>query len=138
MPVDVSEESFAELVGKGSILLDVWGPQCAPCLALMPEVEALEERYHGQIQLLKLNAAENRKLCRSLRIAGLPAYVTFRDGMEVERVTGGSATVQNIASAIDRLLAGAPARGLPVPEHLREGGEYGSDRQEGDRSRGPG
>jgi thioredoxin 1 len=138
MAVDVSEESFAALVGKGSILLDVWSPQCAPCLALMPAVEALEERYRGKIRLLKLNAAENRKLCRSLRIAGLPAYVTFRDGIEVERVTGGSATAQSIASAIDRLLAGAPARGLPVPEHMREGGEYGSHRQEGGRSRRPG
>jgi thioredoxin 1 len=119
MPADASLTSFIELTGSGHVLLDVWGPHCRPCLALMPEVEALEERYDGQIRLVKLNAEENRKQCRELRIAGLPAYVTFRDGVEVERVTGNSATMPGIVAAIDRLLAGAPARGLPVPEHLR-------------------
>ena len=110
---------FSELTGAGNVLLDVWGPHCRPCLALMPDVDALEERYQGQITLVKLNAEENRKLCRELRVAGLPAYVTFRDGIEVERVSGASATIPMIVAAIDRLLAGAPARGLPVPEHLR-------------------
>jgi len=123
MAIDVTEATFADLIRQGNVLLDVWGPQCAPCVALMPEVEALEQRYNGQVTLLKLNAPENRKLCRDLRIAGLPAYATFRDGVEVERVTSRSATVENIASAVDRLLDGAPARGLPVPEHLRGRGE---------------
>jgi thioredoxin 1 len=116
---DTSLTSFIELTGSGHVLLDVWGPHCRPCLALMPEVEAMEERYGGQFRLVKLNAEENRKLCRDLRVAGLPAYVTFRDGIEVERLSGGSVTVPGIAAAVDRLLAGAPARGLPVPEHLR-------------------
>lgn len=119
MPADASLTSFIELTGSGHVLLDVWGPHCRPCLALMPEVEALEERYAGQLRLVKLNAEENRKQCRELRIAGLPAYVTFRDGVEVERVAGSSANMPSIVAAIDRLLAGAPARGLPVPEHLR-------------------
>jgi thioredoxin 1 len=110
---------FSELTGPGNVLLDVWGPHCRPCLALMPEVDALEGRYEGQLRLVKLNAEENRKLCRELRVAGLPAYITFRDGVEVERVTGGTATIPSIVAAIDRLLAGAPARGLPVPEHLK-------------------
>jgi thioredoxin 1 len=119
MPGETSLTSFIELTGSGHVLLDVWGPHCRPCLAMMPEVEALEERYDGQIRLVKLNAEEDRKLCRELRVAGLPAYLTFRDGIEVERVTGNGATVPDIVAAIDRLLAGAPARGLPVPEHLR-------------------
>jgi len=119
MAIEVAESTFPDLVMGGNVLLDVWGPQCAPCIALMPAVEALEKRYDGRITLLKLNAPVNRKLCRSLRIAGLPAYVTFRDGVEVERVTGADATLEQIVAAIERLIAGAPAKGPPVPEHLR-------------------
>jgi thioredoxin 1 len=119
MATDATDATFASLVEKGNVLLDVWGPQCAPCLALMPAVEALEKKYGGRIVLLKLNAPENRKLCRDLRIAGLPAYVTYRDGVEVERVTGTTATLGHVEAAIERLLGGAPAKGLPVPEHLR-------------------
>jgi hypothetical protein len=37
---------------------------------------------------------------------GLPTYITLRDGTEVERLTGGDVTIQQIEAAIDRLLAG--------------------------------
>lgn len=119
MAIDATEATFPSLVEKGNVLLDIWGPQCAPCIALMPAVEALEKKYDGRIILLKLNAPENRKLCRDLRIAGLPVYVTYRNGVEVERVTSAHATLGHIETAIERLLGGAPAKGLPVPEHLR-------------------
>jgi thioredoxin-like negative regulator of GroEL len=122
MAVDATVETFPELVQDGNVLLDVWGPQCAPCLALMPAIDALEDKFTDRVRVLKLNAPENRKVCRDLRIAGLPAYITFRDGVEVERLTSANATPQDIEEAIERLQGGAPARGLPVPEHLREGG----------------
>ena len=119
MTVDATVETFADLVRNGNVLLDIWGPDCAPCMALMPAVEALEERYAGRITLLKLNAPENRQVCRDLRVAGLPTYITLRDGGEVERITGNGATVVDIEAAVERLLGGAAVTGLPVREHLR-------------------
>jgi thiol-disulfide isomerase/thioredoxin len=88
-------------------------------MAMMPAVEALGEKYAGQITLLKVKAPDNRQVCRDMRVAGLPTYITLRDGGEVERVTGNGATIEDIEAAIERLLAGAPVTGLPVPEHLR-------------------
>jgi thioredoxin 1 len=119
MAVDATAETFLKLTANGNVLIDMWGPDCIPCMALMPFVKSLEEEYAGRVSVLKLNAAENRRLCRDLRVAGLPAYLTMRDGVEVERVTGAHATPAKIRAAVERLLAGAPARGLPVPEHLR-------------------
>jgi thioredoxin 1 len=119
MATEATVGTFTELVSEGNVLLDVWGPDCAPCMAMMPAVEALEDKYEGRIRLLKLNAPENRQVCRDMRVAGLPTYITLRDGGEVERVTGNGATIADIEAAIERLLAGAPVTGLPVPEHLR-------------------
>ena len=119
-PVEATVETFDELVRDGHVLVDVWGPDCAPCMAMMPVVEQLAERYAGEVRVVKLNAPENRKVCRDLRVAGLPAYLTMRDGVEVERVTGNGATLGDIEAAIARLLGGAPAAGPPVPEHLRD------------------
>ena len=117
MATDVTIETYPELAAKGEVLLDIWGPECQPCLALMPAVEELGERYEGRLRLLKLNAPENRKLCRDLRVAGLPAYITLRDGVEVERVIGNGTTIQDVEAAVARLLDGAPAKGLPEPNH---------------------
>jgi thioredoxin 1 len=85
----------------------------------MPAVETLAERYRDRVRFVKVNAPDNRKVCRDLRVAGLPAYLTMRDGVEVERLTGNGTTAEQIEGAIGRLLDGAPAVGPPVPEHLR-------------------
>ncbi len=118
--IDATVETFDELAADGHVLVDMWGPQCQPCLALMPAVEALAETYGDQVRFVKVNAPENRKVCRDLRVAGLPAYVTMRDGVEVERLTSNSTTPEQIEEMIVRLLNGAPAVGPPVPEHLRQ------------------
>jgi thioredoxin 1 len=117
--IDATVETFDELAAEGNVLVDIWGPHCHPCLALMPAVEALAETYGDRIRFVKVNAPDNRKICRDLRVAGLPAYVTMRDGVEVERLTNNATTPEQIEEAIVRLLNGAPAVGPPVPEHLR-------------------
>jgi thioredoxin 1 len=118
--IDATVETFEGLAAEGHVLVDIWGPDCQPCLALMPAVETLADRYGDQVRVLKVNAPDNRKVCRDLRVAGLPAYLTMRDGVEVERLTGNGTTAEQIEAAIQRLLDGAPAVGPPVPEHLRE------------------
>jgi len=100
---EATVETFADLVREGNVLVDFWGPNCAPCIALMPVVEELERRYDGALKLVKVNAPENRQICRDLRVLGLPAYVLFRDGEEVERLVG-DPSIEDIASAIDSML----------------------------------
>jgi thioredoxin 1 len=137
--IEATVDTFAELSVDGEVLVDIWGPQCQPCLALMPAVEALEATYGDRVRFLKVNAPDNRKICRDLRVAGLPAYLTMRDGVEVERLTSNGTTPDQIEQAIVRLLDGAPAVGPPVPDHLREAAKEvttdGSAGQEGDRAR---
>ena len=118
--IEATAETFDQLVHEGEVLVDIWGPQCQPCLALMPAVEKLETTYGEHLRFVKVNAPEHRKVCRDLRVAGLPAYLTLRDGVEVERLTSNGTTPEQIEQAIVRLINGAPAAGPPVPEHLRE------------------
>lgn len=105
MAADATPETFESLVAHGNVLVDFWGPRCAPCVALMPAVESLEERHAGVLRLVKVNAPENREVCRDLRVAGLPTYITYREGEEVERLTGDPA-VEDIEAAVARLVGG--------------------------------
>ena len=120
--IEATVETFAELSANGPVLVDIWGPQCQPCLALMPAVEALAQTYGDRVRFLSVNAPDNRKVCRDLRVAGLPAYLTMRDGVEVERLTSNATSPDQIEQAILRLLDGAPAVGPPIPDHLRTEG----------------
>jgi thioredoxin 1 len=88
MPVEATAETFASLTGEGSVLVDFWGPRCQPCLAMMPTIAALEEQAGGAVRVVKVNSAENRQICRDLRVFGLPTYLLMRDGEELERLSG--------------------------------------------------
>lgn len=105
MAVEATPETFPSLVAEGNVLVDFWGPSCQPCLALMPAVEALEASYDGRLALVKVNAPENRQVCRDLRVFGLPTYVLYRDGAEIERLTGNPSKA-DIEAAVEKLVEG--------------------------------
>jgi thioredoxin 1 len=86
--VEATPETFKELTREGSVLVDFWGPRCQPCLQMMPTVEKLEEESAGAVKVVKVNASENRDVCRELRVFGLPTYLLLRDGEELERLSG--------------------------------------------------
>jgi thioredoxin 1 len=88
MPVDATVDTYHDLTGEGSVLVDFWGPRCQPCLAMMPTIAKLEEEAAGAVRVVKVNSAENRDICRDLRVFGLPTYVLMRDGEEFERLSG--------------------------------------------------
>ena len=106
MAFELNRENFdIEIKKSGQLLLvDVWGPQCKPCLALMPSVDALEKDYEGKLQVGKLNAAENRMLCAKLRVMSMPAFLFFKDGSEVKRLVSEDLTIDEIKSAVDEIL----------------------------------
>ena len=105
MAVEATPDTFTSLVEEGNVLVDFWGPRCQPCLALMPAVEALEASYDGRLKLVKVNAPENRTVCRDLKVMGLPTYLLYRDGAEIERLTG-DPTKADIETAVARLVEG--------------------------------
>ena len=84
--VEATKESFRDLVADGMTLVDVWGPSCVPCIALMPEVERIETER--DLNVVKVEAPKNRRLCMELKVMGLPAFLLFRDGEEVGRLDG--------------------------------------------------
>ena len=86
-------------------MVDFWGPQCRPCLALMPAVERLEQEYAGKIKVAKVKATENRMLCAKLRVIGLPAYLFYKDGAEINRLAGEQITENDLVAAIDTAIA---------------------------------
>ncbi len=70
------------------VLVDFWGPSCTKCLAMMPQVEALAEKYAGKMKFGKVNVAENRRLAVAQRVLGLPAVLFFNAGEKVASLAG--------------------------------------------------
>ncbi|HEY3357436.1 MAG TPA: thioredoxin domain-containing protein [Polyangia bacterium] len=90
MPVSIDDENFEREVWRSEIpvLLDVWGPDCAPCKQLESVVITLANRYRGRVKVAELNAAAYPKVARRLRVSGTPTVVYFRGRTEALRVVG--------------------------------------------------
>jgi thioredoxin-like negative regulator of GroEL len=106
--VEATKESFHDLVSDGVTLVDVWGPACVPCIALMPDVERIEAER--SVKVVKVEAPKNRRLCMELRVMGLPAFLLYRDGEEVGRLDG-EVSAARLWDWVDSNLAPTPSDG---------------------------
>ncbi|MGH9180082.1 MAG: thioredoxin family protein [Acidimicrobiales bacterium] len=107
---EANKENFRDLVSDGTSLVDVWGTDCQPCMALMPFIEQLAGEREGELRVVKLEAPKARRLCIELRVMGLPAFLVFKDGQEVARINGADLTEARIRTWLDETLsAGADA-----------------------------
>ncbi len=107
MAIDLNRDNYEDEVfqSKEPVLVDFWGPQCRPCLALMPAVERLEKDYAGRLKVAKVNAAGNRMLCAKLRVLGLPTYLVYKGGTEINRLTGDNITEGDLKKAIEAVVS---------------------------------
>lgn len=103
MMKEVNKTNFQSEVLEADrpVVVDFWGPNCQPCLRLMPDVEVLEQNYREQVKIVKLNSAENRRLCIDYRVMGLPAFLVFKNGEEVKRISGGELSKEDIENLIN-------------------------------------
>jgi thioredoxin 1 len=109
--IEVTKENWSDLIADGVTLVDVWGPSCAPCLAMMPDVERLADERTADMKVVKLEAPKNRRLCMEYKIMGLPAFLLFRDGAEVDRLDGADVTARELRRWVDDHLAQLGAKG---------------------------
>ncbi len=102
--VEATRETFRDMVAEGTVLVDVWGPDCHSCLALMPHVEILAQRHEDDIRVVKLEAPKARRLCMELGIMGMPAFVLFRDGVEVGRLADPALSADRLDKWVDEQI----------------------------------
>jgi thioredoxin 1 len=106
MAVELNRDTYEDEIfqSKGIFLVDFWGPQCGPCLALNPAVVRIEEAYSGKLRVGKVNVTGNRMLCAKLRVLGLPTFIVYKDGQEMNRLTGNDITEQVLINAVESVL----------------------------------
>lgn len=102
--VEATRDDFRDLVAQGLVLVDVWGPSCKRCLALMPHVERLAAA-RDDLRVVKLEAPRSRRLCMELQLMGLPAFLLFADGVEISRIADPDLTANQLDEWLDESLA---------------------------------
>ena len=87
-PISINDENFKSEILESNVpvLLDVWGPSCAPCQKLAPIIVDIATDYGDRLKVAEMNAAASPRTMGRLGIRGTPTVVYFDRGREVDRV----------------------------------------------------
>ena len=87
---EITDATFKSEVVDSSVpvLIDFWGPNCAPCKAIAPHIETLAGESSDRLKVVKLNIHENMKTAMAYKILAMPTFVVIKGGREVARQQG--------------------------------------------------
>jgi thioredoxin 1 len=105
---EATRDDFFDHVAAGTVLVDVWGPSCQRCLALLPHVEGLAAR-RSDLRVVKLEAPKARRVCMELKLMGLPAFLLYDDGVEIARLADPNLTADQLDAWLDASVPTSPA-----------------------------
>ena len=89
-PQEVTDADFEREVLEADlpVLVDFWAEWCGPCHQVAPILERLAEEYDGKIKFVMVDTEENFETPSRYGILSLPTLVMFKEGQQIERITG--------------------------------------------------
>ena len=86
----LNEENFQKQVLESGkpVVVDFWAEWCRPCHVLAPAIEELASDFEGSAKVGKVDIVANESLAAKFSILSIPTVLFFKDGKEVDRVSG--------------------------------------------------
>lgn len=89
--IELTEESFAAEVSKGTILVAFSAPWCQPCKTMAPALEAVDQSL---IRVGKVDIEQSGSLATKYMVRTVPSFLIFRDGKAVSERSGAMTQAQ--------------------------------------------
>jgi thioredoxin 1 len=87
--LEINDSNFeATVKSSAKLVVDCWAPWCGPCKMLAPTFAALAKDYNGKVAFAKLDTDESPKTAMALGIHSIPTLIFFKDGKQVDTLTG--------------------------------------------------
>jgi|GEM_PF-294960 len=103
--VKLTDANFAAEVenSKGVYLVDFYLATCPHCKNVAKSVTAVSDELVGKAKVGKLDSKENNTTATKYDIGGVPTFIVFKDGKQVEKVEG-EQTKQQLLDMVNKYL----------------------------------
>jgi len=101
--VDLNSKNFDEIIVNSDIpvIVDFWAPWCGPCQMMAPTFKSVAKEYPLKALFTKVNTENEQNLGARFAIRSIPTIIVFKDGKEVNRVSGAldSSAIKNLVNS---------------------------------------
>ena len=83
------------------VFVDFWSPWCGPCRILRPHLHAMAEERLADWRFVAVNTEAHPDVAEEFDVVSLPTLALFRNGEELDRLTGG-VTLSSVVGKLDQ------------------------------------
>ena len=100
-PITANDNEFNYIIQNATVpvIVDFWAPWCGPCRMMAPNFEKASLTLSPKVQFVKVNTEEAQQSALKYSIRSIPTVIVFKDGVEVERLSGALPTEHLVALA---------------------------------------
>ncbi len=99
--IEANDSDFNYIINNATVpvIVDFWAPWCGPCQMMAPNFAEASKTLAPKVQFVKLNTEIAQQSAAMYGIRSIPTMIVFKNGAEVERVSGALPTEHIISLA---------------------------------------
>ena len=101
----ITDETFRTevLESETPVLVDFSASWCGPCRYIAPVIDKLANEFRDKVKVVKLDIEEAPVTTQEFGIRGVPTFIFFNNGTEVERWVGANKSEDDFKEKLDSL-----------------------------------